>query len=53
MGVALQLLLAGLCLVLAGAARADDWSAWQRAYDPASGRKMGSDPMKNPFSTNS
>jgi len=35
MSAALQLLLAALCLVLAGAARADDWSAWQRAYDPA------------------
>ena len=35
MSAALQLLLAALCLALAGAARADDWSAWQRAYDPA------------------
>jgi hypothetical protein len=24
-----------LCLALAGVARAEDWSAWQRAYDPA------------------
>jgi hypothetical protein len=24
-----------LCLALASEARADDWSAWQRAYDPA------------------
>ena len=29
------LLLIALCLTLAGAARAEDWSAWQRAYDPA------------------
>ena len=29
------LLLIALCLVLAGVARAEDWSAWQRAYDPA------------------
>jgi hypothetical protein len=29
------LLLIALCLALAGAARAEDWSAWQRAYDPA------------------
>jgi hypothetical protein len=35
MSAALQLPLAALCLALAGAARADDWSAWQRAYDPA------------------
>lgn len=35
MSAALQFLLIALCLVLAGAARADDWSAWQRAYDPA------------------
>src|SRR5262245_56601535 len=28
------LLLLALCLALAGAARAEDWSAWQRAYDP-------------------
>jgi hypothetical protein len=27
--------LVALCIALAGAARADDWSAWQRAYDPA------------------
>lgn len=32
---ALQLLLFALWLTLAGAVRADDWSAWQRAYDPA------------------
>jgi len=30
----LQLSLIVLCLALAGAVRADDWSAWQRAYDP-------------------
>ena len=35
MSAALQFLLIALYLVLAGAARADDWSAWQRAYDPA------------------
>ena len=35
MSAALQLLLVALCLGLAGAVRADDWSAWQRAYDPA------------------
>ena len=35
MRAALQLLFVELCLLLAGAARADDWSAWQRAYDPA------------------
>ena len=29
------LLLIVLCLALAGVARAEDWSAWQRAYDPA------------------
>lgn len=29
------LLLVALCLVLADPARAEDWSAWQRAYDPA------------------
>ena len=29
------LLLIALCLALAGAARADDWSAWKSAYDPA------------------
>ena len=29
------LLLIALCLALAGVARAEDWSAWQRAYDPA------------------
>lgn len=29
------LLLIALCLALAGVARAQDWSAWQRAYDPA------------------
>ncbi len=28
-------LLLVLCLGLATAARAEDWSAWQRAYDPA------------------
>ena len=28
-------LLIALCLVLADPARAEDWSAWQRAYDPA------------------
>jgi hypothetical protein len=27
--------LLALCLALASAARAEDWSAWQRAYDPA------------------
>jgi hypothetical protein len=27
------LLLIALCLALAGVARAEDWSAWQRAYD--------------------
>ena len=31
----MQLLLAALCVVLASAARAEEWSAWQRAYDPA------------------
>ena len=31
----LAVLLIALCLALAGAARAEDWSAWQRAYDPA------------------
>lgn len=35
MSAALQLLPVALCLVLAGAARAEDWTAWQRAYDPA------------------
>ena len=35
MSATLQLLLVALCLALAGVARADDWSAWQRAYDPA------------------
>jgi hypothetical protein len=35
MSPALRLLQFVLCLVLAGAARAEDWSAWQRAYDPA------------------
>ena len=35
MSAALQLLLVALCLALTHAARADDWSAWQRAYDPA------------------
>ena len=29
------LLLIAFCLALAGVARAEDWSAWQRAYDPA------------------
>ena len=29
------LLLITLCLALAGVARAEDWTAWQRAYDPA------------------
>ena len=29
------LLLIALCLSLAGVARAEDWSVWQRAYDPA------------------
>jgi len=29
------LLLIALCLAFAGAARAEDWSAWQRASDPA------------------
>src|SRR5512132_1227520 len=29
------LLLLALCLVLADPTRAEDWSAWQRAYDPA------------------
>jgi hypothetical protein len=28
-------LLSVLCLALAGPARAEDWSAWERAYDPA------------------
>src|SRR5207237_9501079 len=28
-------LLIALCLALAGVAHAEDWSAWQRAYDPA------------------
>ena len=28
-------LLSVLCLALAGPAGAEDWSAWQRAYDPA------------------
>ena len=28
-------LLVALCLVLTRAAHAEDWSAWQRAYDPA------------------
>ena len=28
-------MLLALCLALAGAARGEDWSAWQRAYDPA------------------
>ena len=31
----LKLVIVALCLGPAGAARADDWSAWQRAYDPA------------------
>jgi hypothetical protein len=35
MSPALRLLQFVLCLVLAGAARAEDWSAWQRAFDPA------------------
>lgn len=35
MRAALQLLLVALYLVLVGTVRADDWSAWQRAYDPA------------------
>ena len=35
MRAALQFLLIALCLVLAGAVRANDWSAWQRAYEPA------------------
>ena len=29
-----------LCLAVAGAARADDWSAWQRAYDPATRTRL-------------
>jgi len=29
------LLLIALCLAFAGTAHAEDWSAWQRAYDPA------------------
>ena len=29
------LLLIALCLAFADVARAEDWSAWQRAYDPA------------------
>ena len=29
-----SLLLIALCLAIAGVARAEDWSAWQRAYDP-------------------
>ena len=29
------LVLIVFCLALAGAARAEDWSTWQRAYDPA------------------
>ena len=29
------LLLIALCLALAGVARGEDWSVWQRAYDPA------------------
>jgi hypothetical protein len=28
-------LLTAICLALTGVARAEDWSAWQRAYDPA------------------
>jgi hypothetical protein len=28
-------MLPALCLALVGAAPAEDWSAWQRAYDPA------------------
>jgi len=35
MNLTLQLPLILLCLVFAGRAHADDWSAWQRAYDPA------------------
>ena len=31
----LNTLLFALCLALAGLAHAQDWSAWQRAYDPA------------------
>lgn len=32
---AVSLLLILLCLTFAGVVRAEDWSAWQRAYDPA------------------
>jgi hypothetical protein len=28
-------LLTAICLALTGVARAEDWSPWQRAYDPA------------------
>jgi hypothetical protein len=28
-------LLTAVCLALTGVARAEDWSPWQRAYDPA------------------
>lgn len=34
------LLSIALCLALAGAAGAQDWSAWQRAYDPATGTRF-------------
>ena len=34
------LLLITLCLALAGVARAEDWSAWQRAYDPATSTRF-------------
>jgi hypothetical protein len=29
-----------LCLALSSSARAEDWSAWQRAYDPATGTRF-------------
>lgn len=35
MSAALRFSMVTLCLAFAGAARAEDWSAWQRAYDPA------------------
>jgi hypothetical protein len=33
--VTTRLLVIAVCAALTGAAQADDWSAWQRAYDPA------------------
>lgn len=40
MSGALPILLIALRLAIAGVARAEDWSAWQRAYDPATGTRF-------------